>query len=99
MPRHEAAERARKLYGRRRVPGSHRKIMLVLLARPAPMGSYSLARAARTRQYGSVQLALAQMETRDWLDAFTDGDRRRCYQITPAGRAAIMNLLGLPSEG
>lgn len=96
--KHGASDRTRKLYGKRRVPGSHRKIMLVLLAHPAPMASFSLAKAAHTQRYGAIQRALWGMEERGWLDAFTDGDGRRCYQITPLGRTTIMDLLGLPRE-
>ncbi len=96
--KHEASERVRKLYGRNRVPGSHRKVMLVLLARPAPMGSFSLAKAAKTSRYGAVQRALWKMESIGWLAADTGPDDRRCYQITHPGRIAIMDLLGLPRD-
>jgi DNA-binding PadR family transcriptional regulator len=89
-------QRNRRLYGRKRVPRSHRKIMLVLLAVSSPMAAYSLARAGMTRQYGPVQVALAAMQSRDWIKASTGEGRRRCYQVTYAGRMAIMELLDLP---
>jgi hypothetical protein len=88
--------RVRRLYGRRFLPSSHRKAMLVLATRPAPMSSSQLARAGHTQGYAGVQRALWKMESQAWVKPSRAEDGRRCYAVTAYGYRMIMELLGLP---
>jgi DNA-binding PadR family transcriptional regulator len=92
----EKSSRNRRLYGRRRVPRYHRRVMLVLLAEPAPLPGFSIAKLAMTQHYGQVQTMLWRLEKRGWLTPSTGAADRRCYQVTVPGRLAMMELLGLP---
>jgi len=85
---------------RRRVPRSHRRVMLVLLTDAANLGGYTICRAAGIGA-GSAYPALARLEGLGWLDSEwetpepVNRPRRRFYRLTPVGRARVMELLGL----
>jgi DNA-binding PadR family transcriptional regulator len=85
---------------RRRVPRSHRRVMLVLLTDAANLGGYTICRAAGIGS-GSAYPALARLEKLGWLDSEwetpepVNRPRRRFYRLTPDGRAHVMELLGL----
>lgn len=93
-------QRNRRLYGRPRVPRSHRRVMLALLTGAPGLSGYPLARLAQVG-YGHVYVVLARMENR----GLAEGKRmegpypqRRAYALTPEGRAVVTQLLGLPAE-
>lgn len=93
-----------RLYGRRRIPGSHRKVMVALLAVDGLPGaggltSYQLSQLAQA-SWGATAAILARMEARDlaeswWLKG--PGLRRRAYRATGRGAAVMSLLLGLPA--
>jgi hypothetical protein len=87
---------------RRRVPRSHRRVMLVLLSAPPGGGSYwsyPVSRAAQVR-FRRVHAILAVLELLGWVAASRegpdpDGGYRRFYRLTPEGRGCVLELLGL----
>ena len=95
-----------RLYGRHRIPRSHRRVMLVLLTGAGRLSGYPICRAAMTGP-GTVYLVLERMEKRGWVAGEWEtpdplpGDRprRRFYRLTPEGRSAVMELLGLEEAG
>lgn len=95
-----ARQRNYRLYGRRRVPRSHRRIMLALLAAPG-LPAYPLSRLA-TVGSGKVFIVLWRMEDRGWVSRERHEGYatplRFAYALTPEGRAAVTALLGLPGE-
>lgn len=96
-----AAERNRRLYGHPRVPRSHRRVMLALLAADGLSG-YPLSRLAQAGP-GAVYVVLDRLERRGWVTGDWEvredaGPRRRFYALTPEGRANVTLLLGLPAE-
>ena len=96
MPAETAAERNRRLCGRPRVPRSHRRVMLALLAADGLSG-YPLGRLAQAG--GKVYPVLARLEVRGWVDREQDANSGRAfYTLTPEGRASLTLLLGLPAE-
>lgn len=89
----------RRLYGRKRVPRSHRRVMLALLSGAPGLSHYPLSRLAQVRSIAAVR-TLARMESRGWVEGKpgtpnTNGLRRRFYRLTPKGHAAVTYLLGL----
>ena len=91
-----------RLYGRHRIPRSHRRVMLVLLTGAGRLSGYPICRAAMTGP-GTVYPVLERMEKRGWVvgewEERSDGHpRRRFYRLTPAGRNNILELLGLEEE-
>lgn len=92
----------RRLYGRPRIPRSHRRVMLALLSGAPGLSGYPLSRLAQVGS-GTVYIALARMESRgwvvgDWGTPDANGNRRRFYTLTPKGRAAVTLLLGLEAD-
>lgn len=93
---------ARLPYGRRRIPRSHRRVMLVLLSAARELSGYPISRAAMVGA-GSVYLILARLEGLGWVasewqdpNPLPPGQgRRRFYQLTPLGRERVLDLLGL----
>lgn len=92
-------QRNRRLYGRR-IPRSHRRVMLALLAADGLSG-YPLSRAAQVGP-GTVYVALAHLEQLGWVgrekaEAYA-APVRFGYTLTSKGRACVTLLLGLPAE-
>lgn len=89
----------RSLYGRRRVPRSHRRVMTALLAQDGLSG-YPLSRLAQVGS-GTVYVALARLEGLGWVDRRRqDGyaeHPRFSYTLTDEGRVAVRALLRLPA--
>ena len=92
----------RRLYGRRRVPMSHRRVMLALLTDLPRLSGYPLSRLAQTGS-GTVYPVLARLEKLGWVEGeweypnpLPDGQgQRRFYRLTPAGKAGVLRLFGL----
>lgn len=92
-----ARQRNRRLYGRPRVPRSHRRVMLALLAADGLSG-YPLCRLAQTGS-GTVYPVLARLERLGWVNRKQDETTGRAfYTLTPHGRTGARRLLGLPPE-
>jgi PadR family transcriptional regulator PadR len=93
---------ARMPYGRRRVPRSHRRVMLVLLSGARELSGYPISRAAMVGA-GSVYIVLAHLEGLGWVSSEWEtpnplppgNGRRRFYRLTPFGRERMLDLLGL----
>jgi DNA-binding PadR family transcriptional regulator len=91
-----------RLYGRHRVPRSHRRVMLALLAGLPRMSGYPLCRLAQVGS-GTVYPVLERLEKRGWVESEWEDPnplppgqgRRRFYRLTPAGRKNILRLLGV----
>jgi DNA-binding MarR family transcriptional regulator len=84
-----------RLYGRRRVPRSHRRVMLALLTGAPELGITEIARLAQCG-FSSAVLATARMEGRGWLERQHFGEFHRvAWHLTPEGRACVTLLLGL----
>lgn len=101
MEAETTAERNRRLYGRPRIPRSHRRVMLALLAADGLSG-YPLSRLAQAGP-GAVYVVLDRLERRGWVRGDWEiredtRPRRRFYALTPEGRASVALLLGLPAE-
>jgi DNA-binding PadR family transcriptional regulator len=91
-------QRNRRLYGRR-IPRSHRRVMLALIAADGLSG-YPLSRIAQVSS-GSVYVVLAHLEQLGWVDrekteAYA-APVRFGYTLTSKGRACVTLLLGLPA--
>lgn len=90
-------QRNRRLYGKPRVPRSHRRVMAALLATDG-LSAYPLSRLAQAGS-GSVYVTLWRMEDRGWVNRERterpDALPRFSYALTPEGRAAVTLLLGL----
>jgi DNA-binding PadR family transcriptional regulator len=85
-----------RLYGRHRVPRSHRRVMLALLAADGLSG-YPLDRLAQTGS-GTVYPVLARLERLGWVDREQDpASGRAFYTLTGKGRSGVTLLLGLPA--
>jgi PadR family transcriptional regulator, regulatory protein PadR len=79
--------------------------MLVLLTGAAGLSGYPISRVAMARSV-SVYAVLDRLENRGWvIGEWEDrpdgvlGNRRRLYRLTPEGRTAVMELLGLKENG
>jgi PadR family transcriptional regulator, regulatory protein PadR len=89
-------------YGRRHVPRSHRRVMLVLLSGARELSGYPISRAAMVGS-GTVYIILARLEQLGWVASeWQDPNplppgwgRRRFYRLTPFGRERVLDLLGL----
>jgi DNA-binding transcriptional ArsR family regulator len=84
---------------RRRVPRSHRRVMLVLLTDAGGLGSYTISRAAMTGS-GTVYRVLNKLERAGWVTGRREGPAalatyRRLYRLTEEGRVRVLELLGL----
>jgi PadR family transcriptional regulator, regulatory protein PadR len=105
VPAHRTMLRAYWRSGRRRLPRSHRRVMMALLADLPRMSGYPLCRLAQVGS-GTVYSVLARMERIGWVDAEWEtpnplppgNGRRRFYRLTPKGRAAVTTLLDLAVE-
>ena len=89
-----------RLYGKHRVPRSHRRVLLALLAVDGLSG-YPLGRLAQAGS-GTVYPVLARLERLGWVDrerheGFAE-HLRFSYTLTREGRAGVTLLLGLPAE-
>jgi len=93
---------SRALYGRQRVPRSHRRVLLALLAVPGGLPRYPLQKLAQARPR-AVSRVLAMLEARGgtsarWLPA-PEGERpRRAHALTPLARLCVLMLLGLEED-
>jgi PadR family transcriptional regulator PadR len=85
----------------RRVPRSHRRVLLALLSGAANLSGYPLARTAQVG-YGRVYVILDRLEDAGWVTGRWgpgEADRRqRFYRLTEAGRAQAMTILGLKED-
>jgi hypothetical protein len=99
------AEECRQLYGRRRVPRRHHKVMVALLAAyvPGHPGEHGLPQreVARLARVSSADPELTRMEAWGiaeswWLDG--PQPRQRVYKLTGKGVAVVTALLGLPAR-
>lgn len=90
-------QRNRHLYGRR-VPRSHRRVMLALLTGAPELGITELCRLAQCGTMAAV-VSTARMEGLGWLDRSHFGPyRRAAFRLNEKGRACVTLLLGLPAE-
>lgn len=89
-----------ELYGRHRIPRSHRKVMLVMLTRAGNVNGYVAMRAARVSS-GSFYIAIGRLEKLGYVErqardpGFGMDGRRFRYVLTPLGREALLELLEL----
>lgn len=87
-------DRNRHLYGRPRIPRSHRRVMLALLAADGLSG-WPLCHLAQASA-GTVYVVLAKLEDRGWVDREQDANSGRAfYALNSEGRKAVRLLLGL----
>ncbi len=98
-------ERFLRLYfrnGRRRLPKSHRRVMVTFLANSRPCSGFQLGDRARVGT-GTLYPVLATLERLGWIEAQLEEPnplppgmgRRRLYRLTPEGREAVAVLLEL----
>jgi DNA-binding PadR family transcriptional regulator len=95
-----------RLYGKHRLPRSHRRVMLALLTGAPRLSGYPLSRLAQVGS-GTVYIVLDRLENRGWVEGEWEDPnplpagkgRRRFYRLTPKGRAAVTYLLGLEPDG
>lgn len=95
MARPDRAE-TRMLYGRRRVPRSHRRIMIALLATDG-ITAWNLMQLAQAG-VSTTTVLLVKLQTLGWaeMDRTPLGDDKRIrYRLTPAGEIYVRRLLGL----
>lgn len=84
----------------KRLPRSHRRVLLVLLTGAPGLGGYTIARAAMTGS-GKVYPILARLERLGWAESDweapepLDRPRRRFYRLTAEGRSQALEALGL----
>lgn len=87
----------RSLYGRPRIPRSHRRAWLALLAVPGLAG-IPLSRLAMVSP-ATARTVLGRLECLGWAGRERHDDRaahlRFTYSLTPQGRAAVTLLLGI----
>ena len=89
-----------ELYGRHRIPRSHRRVMLVMLTWAGNVNGYVAMRAARVGS-GSFYIAIGRLEKLGYVErqardaGYADGNRRFRYVLTSLGREALLELLGL----
>jgi DNA-binding PadR family transcriptional regulator len=88
------------LYGRSRVPRSHRRIMTAMLAAPGTP-AWDLTRLAQA-PVPVVTVFLVRMQTLGWAEMdrepVSEEDRRIRYRLTGTGEACIRRLLGLDPD-
>ncbi len=97
---------SRRPYGRRRIPRSHRRVMLVLLTGASRLSGYPISRAAMVGS-GTVYIVLGRLERLGWVvsewetpNPLPEGKaRRRFYRLTPDGRRQVLAVLRLREDG
>jgi hypothetical protein len=98
-------QQRRRLYGRRRIPGPHRRVMVALLAIEAVPGvdgltSGHLSRLAQAG-WGTTGRVLARLEAHDLVSSRWKeeaGLQRRVHKATGTGVTVMALLLGLPAR-
>lgn len=101
MTEEGAGDLNRKLYGRPRIPGSHRRVFLAFLAVPAGAPGLSvdeLSRVAGMSRSGALAVMM-RMDDRGWLDRqrTSFGQPAFSYYLTRNGRSCVTQLAGLPA--
>lgn len=88
------------LYGRKKVPRPHRRLMLAMLASDQ-VHAWQLTRLAQA-SVGTTTVWLVRMQTLGWVEIIrepvSDEDRRIRYRLTGSGAAFMRRLLGLDPD-
>jgi hypothetical protein len=89
-------EETQRLYGRRRVPRNHRRILVALLAADE-VYAQQLMQLAQAPP-GATTIVLARMQARGWVEMIYPAVKlrgRMRYRLTGTGRACAKRLVGL----